>query len=325
MTARGHFGLLMAGAGGGGGGSAHRAWRLRITANDGGASYMGVSEVAFLNDQGDPFNIPTSATSAMFGSSVLNGGNSVAQAFDRGGNSGWLSATAASAQHVGFDFQGTGASPSAPVAVRGVRIYGSWNVPTASPKDFDVQWSDNLGVTWTTHFSVTGATGWAAQEMREFFDAAWTGRPVSSPPGGVAEYWRVIVDRVQGGAAQAVGIGEIEMRATIGGADQCSGGTASASTVFGTLVASNAFDNSNTTRWGSLTYLPAWVQYHFASAVGVGQLLVRSPDVSNYASAQMPREFRLQWSTNGTDFFNGFIAPTQTSAWASSTDNLFTI
>lgn len=323
MTARGHFGLIMA-VSGGGGGAAHRYWRLRITAPDGSASYMGASEVAFLNDHGDPFNIPTGATAAMFGSSILNGGNSIAQAFDRVANSGWLSATAATPQHVGFDFQGTGASPSAPVAVRGIRIYGSHNIPTSSPKDFDVQWSDD-GVTYTTHFSVTGSTGWAAQEAREFFDPAWTGIPVTAPPGGGAEYWRVLVRKVQGAAPQAVSIGEIEMRATVGGADQCSGGTASASSVFGTLVAANAFDNNNTTRWGSLTYIPAWVQYQFAAPVSVGQLLVRSPDAGNYASGQMPREFQLQWSTNGTDFFNAFVAPTQTSAWSASTDNLFTI
>lgn len=309
--------------GGGGGGSAHRYWRLLITAADGTSGYMGVSELEFLNSDGEPFNIPTSATSAMFGSGQLNSGNAIAFAFDRLYQNGWLSATDASPQHVGFDFEGTGASPSAPVEVRGVRIWGSWNIPNASPKDFAVQWSDD-GTNWTTHFSVTGATGWAGQEMREFYDGAWTGVPIVAPPSAVS-YWRIMIAEVQAGTVSSVSIGEIEMRATVGGADQCAGGTASASTTFSGFPASQAFDNDPNTRWASNANMRAWIQYEFPAPVDVAQILIRSPDAGNYASGQMPREFSLQWSSDGVTFKNAYIAPTQGSAWAASTDNLFTV
>lgn len=67
---------------------------------------------------------------------------------------------------------------------------------------------------------------------------------------------------------------EIEMRATIGGADQCTGGTPISSSDFdGSYANTNAFDNNLSTTWASLGGMPgAWIGYDFGSPVTVAEI-----------------------------------------------------
>lgn len=57
-------------------------------------------------------------------------------------------------------------------------------------------------------------------------------------------YWRVLI-RENGGGANP-GIGELQMRTSIGGSNVATGGTASASSVTGTYTAAKAFDGLTT-------------------------------------------------------------------------------
>lgn len=122
------------------------------------------------------------------------------------------------------------------------------------------------------------------------------------PPGGGAfgahEYWRIKVTAVNSGST--VSIGEIEMRELPGEVDLCSGGTASADSVYVSYIAANAFDNNLTTRWSNNAALPAWIQYQFASPVEIGEVRIRAPDAGNYASAQMVKDFVLEYSDDGS-------------------------
>lgn len=167
MTTRGHFGLMMAGSGGGSGPGAHRYWRLYITANDGSGLYMGCTELRLKNAAGTVVSQIVGGTPAPFtASSYINGSNAPYMAFD--GNlvsTGWLSGNASPPQWLKVDL-GTGGLPGA-TEIKDFDIYGSHNVPNASPKDFQLQWSDDNS-TWTTAATVTGQTGWTANQLRSF-------------------------------------------------------------------------------------------------------------------------------------------------------------
>jgi hypothetical protein len=132
--------------------------------------------------------------------------------------------------------------------------------------------------------------------------------------------WRLYVNR--NGAASLltdVVIGEIEMRATPGGADQCTGGTATASSTNTTLVASNAFaDDGGTTIWGSAATHPVWIEYDFGTSVTVQQVAItarssgdtsRSPhniDVQVWDGATWQTSWKIlsdDWATSETKIF----------------------
>lgn len=54
-------------------------------------------------------------------------------------------------------------------------------------------------------------------------------------------------------------------------ADLCTGGTASASSTFESNYASNAFDNSEATRWASEGTVPQWLRYNFGTGKTIKQ------------------------------------------------------
>lgn len=112
-------------------------------------------------------------------------------------------------------------------------------------------------------------------------------------------YWRVLVTSTNSGTL--TGIGECEMRATNGGADQCNGGTASASSQWSaSYVPANAFNNNYAGNpWHSANGggLPQWLQYQFPAPVDVAELVLQArADGENNAA---PKTFSLQWSDDG--------------------------
>jgi hypothetical protein len=69
---------------------------------------------------------------------------------------------------VRWDFQAPGAAPPlAAVEVKDITIFPSWNALNASPRDFELQWSDD-DISWTTALSVTNQTGWVVGVGRTF-------------------------------------------------------------------------------------------------------------------------------------------------------------
>tara|TARA_R110000782_G_scaffold30776_3_gene76363 strand:+ start:4075 stop:5238 length:1164 start_codon:yes stop_codon:yes gene_type:complete len=78
--------------------------------------------------------------------------------------------------------------------------------------------------------------------------------------------WRVQIDATYTGAYVAVA--EIQMRSTIGGADECNGGLAGSSTFFGAGNEPDlAFDGDTNTRWasGNGAAFPQWIEYKFGA------------------------------------------------------------
>lgn len=99
-----------------------------------------------------------------------------------------------------------------------------------------------------------------------------------------SDKWRVYFHSVNGGGRPV--IYDMEMRASIGGADQCTGGTATAN---GGNNPSHAFDADPSTYWFPAPASPWWLQYTFASAVSVSELSIKCGLVSD-----QPAHFELQ-------------------------------
>lgn len=156
--------LLVTHGAAGGGGSGHRYWRILITQNDGSASFCGFTECELRGTVGgSDLTSAASALACTLSSSDINSGNAARYAFSDDGN-GWLSATA-STSWIRWDFQTQGIGQQNVVQIR---IEGSHNAPNASPRNFELQWSDD-GSSWTTVMTVTGATGWTgAGDWRTF-------------------------------------------------------------------------------------------------------------------------------------------------------------
>lgn len=134
---------------------AHTFWRVLCAAADDNA-YCVVSEVEFNGVQ---------ATGGTATASSIYGAWTAAAAFDGVKNTaaGWCTATGAGAAGAWIAYEYASA-----LHVNSVSIYaGSPGNQQHSPRDFFVQ-SSNDGVAWTTEWSVTGATGWAAYEQRTF-------------------------------------------------------------------------------------------------------------------------------------------------------------
>src|SRR5687768_1799464 len=94
------------------------------------------------------------------------------------------------------------------------------------------------------------------------------------PGAGAHAYWRVWTDRNAGTSAGTVtSVAEIEMRATPGGANLCTGGTAIALNTNAGTPASRAFDGSTNLVSGTTVSLdgnqPWWIGYQFAAPVEV--------------------------------------------------------
>lgn len=97
------------------------------------------------------------------------------------------------------------------------------------------------------------------------------------------------------------------MRASAGGADECSGGTASASS--NTADASRAFNNSTTLGWTSSVNptFPVWLRYSFAAPVEIVQVLITAVSTgSNYQYS--PKSVDVQYSDDGTTWTTAFSA-----------------
>lgn len=148
----------------------HRYWGVYITASDGG-SFKGMTELQLRGTVGGAdMTDPTQAFTGNFAFSTdnINGSNSQEKAFDDNTSSGWLSGSNGLPKRIWWDFAGNGSLPGTTADVAQISIAGSWNDPPSSPKDFEIQWSDDA-VSWTTVKTVTGETGWTgASDVRVF-------------------------------------------------------------------------------------------------------------------------------------------------------------
>lgn len=117
-------------------------------------------------------------------------------------------------------------------------------------------------------------------------------------------YWGLLVT-ARAGSGDGVALAEVEMRATAGGTDLCTGGTAGGDFTSGQLPG-NAFDNSIATVWynGATGGRPVRLFYDFGSPVSVAEMWLRLPGAGTYPGATFgPSLAWPQWSDDGSAWF----------------------
>jgi hypothetical protein len=123
------------------------------------------------------------------------------------------------------------------------------------------------------------------------FGAAGVGGSDPTPPTPpTSTKWRINCTATQSSTAW-LSINEMEMRGSVGGADQCNGGTATASAQSGSAPVGNAFNNNTGSRYQSGTSTkPIWVQYEFPSAVSVAEVAIFCGSATDG-----PKNFTIQY------------------------------
>lgn len=112
-------------------------------------------------------------------------------------------------------------------------------------------------------------------------------------------YWRIFIQTNDGNTG-SIGIAEIELRATVGGADLTTASTpVTASTANGSFPAINVRDNDTGTFWISTAVTDQWVRLDLATAQQVAQVAIY-PRAASLNSA--PKDFIIQGSNDGTNF-----------------------
>lgn len=139
--------------------------------------------------------------------------------------------------------------------------------------------------------------------------------PASTTP--TSSQWRLNFTAKQI-AATLCAVAECQMRGSVGGANLATGGTPSASTTGGGLVAANAFDGNASTKWSaSSTAVPQQLIYTFGSAVTIEEVVLTAPTTYN----DTPISFDVQYD-NGSTWVT-YWSVDYTGVWASGTSKTF--
>ena len=135
-------------------------WRIYVTATT-VADYVSAQEIEMTSTVGGA-NICTGG--APISSGAL-GGYPLSNAFDgnRGGDVGqcWVSPSTTMPQWIGYSFAGDTAVASV------IWVNRTW-ANSQTPKDFQVQYADDVGGPWTTIATFTGVTWSSAGQAQEF-------------------------------------------------------------------------------------------------------------------------------------------------------------
>lgn len=280
------------------GGDAHRYWRLYCISNN-GSTYTSISEIEM---RGVANGADLCSGGTVTASGETGGAEQAAYAFDNNTSTQWAVATARGAW-IQYDF-GSGN----PV-----------NIAEYTVKHRPDCCGDQGMNAWRLEFSDDGAT-WGIADARS--NQTWSlGETKTMTVPRITEVYRIESTANQSGAY--TGISEIELRASIGGADQCTGGTAATrSFTNNSERADLAFDDSNSTQWVDDTSGTTWIQYMFPSAITLAQYGIRARSSS---TEQTPKNWTLQKSTNRGLTWTAVDTQTNQTGWSASELRTFSV
>ncbi|MBZ9934342.1 discoidin domain-containing protein [Mesorhizobium sp. BR1-1-5] len=290
--------------GGGGGGSGHRYWRISCTAVDGGAR-VAIAEI-LMRTTAWGANVATGGTASASDASF----GAAANAFDGNPATVWRANSATAT--ITYDF-GSGNAKD----IQQVVIKAFPTVPTESPKDFTIQYSDDSS-SWTTLATITGQTGWSGAlpadtigEARAFSAA---GRDVAT---GAARYWAVsFADNQAGGGVMR--LVDIIFRASSGGSN-ITGGTPSVSSAANSTTAAMARDGNTATVWDSNTPYPVafYIDWGAANDQDIVEILMQAQNING------PKNFKIYRSYDAI-VYSLVWAPATQGAWTNLEVRTFT-
>jgi hypothetical protein len=170
-----------------------------------------------------------------------------------------------------------------PVAVDAFALWRGVTVGT-EPKDFDLQFSTDSGVSWFTLHEYRGVTGWAGE--RKSFEIT---PPLPNP--GHHKYWRVFVFAVNG----ATGWDPREIKFMVDGTRYLA--NAMGSSEYPTDPLWRVFDGDMTTRGGTdfSGVWPQWIGGEFSVPIKVDGLEIGTGETATRAA----KDFNLEYSDDG--------------------------
>jgi hypothetical protein len=123
-----------------------------------------------------------------------------------------------------------------------------------------------------------------------------------STPGGHA-YWRLFITATNSTDGFFCNIAEINFKESAGGANEATGGTATAGSDFGGAnVPSAAFDGNAATFWSTAgSTNPDWIAYQMVFAKDIAYATIQAGSTAGRA-ARAPKDFQVQYSDDGSSW-----------------------
>jgi hypothetical protein len=264
----------------------HRYWRVFIRKARASDGYTQFAELEFRASAGG--SDTTSGGTAISSGSIQAG--TAAGVFANDGTTGFVQWSGDGGVYCGYDY---GASSGNWQDIVEIANMGALATADRTLGEGDVQYSDD-GSTWTTAWSISYTTAYVSGTNVIF----------TKPSAVASRYWRVRA--LSTWSTYGFSIAEMEMRTSVGGTDQCSGGTASALSYFdGTTTPANGFDNSNSTIYnqgGSPKTDSEYLSYDFGSGVtkAIVEIAWRTRTGGNSFFA--PRTGIVESSTDGINW-----------------------
>lgn len=139
-------------------------------------------------------------------------------------------------------------------------------------------------------------------------------------------YWRLYVASswsTDFGFANSLVVGELELRESVGGADETGGKTATASQEYS--AASGAIDNNTGTQWqsynGGANIFPSWLKVDIGSSpIKVAQYLI---NVGQYNTSG-PKSWELQYSSDNSNWVTVHTV-TDAPSWSAYEARTYTV
>ncbi len=192
-------------------------------------------------------------------------------------------------------------APAAPAQAASTTLAGLTDVDeSTAPTDGQVLTYSASEQKWKPQTASTSSSSSSSAAVPTTFGA---GVPVAAV--AAHAYWRITCKSSSGGNG-FVGIAKMTFAASIGGADQCTGGTPFETNGYDALQGGGsqfqpayAFDNDSSTFWASGASTST-LGYQFASAVTVAELTIMNRPAGHGVVA--PSDFTLDYSDDGTTY-----------------------
>ena len=281
--------------------STYRYFRLTTTAVDGG-DRTAIGELQILTEDGTAY--PTSNMSSNSAPSPLvasasteaSGSEAAWYAFDgtEGGSNGWMTSSGNTTGWIKIDLgSGNGIEFDSAKITSIATAVGPVN---RSPKDFVIEGSNDDSA-WTNVLTISGSTGWVANQMRSF----------SSASAVAYRFLRINVTANNGSVGRSIFELEYLVDSTayptsnMTGASAPSPLVASASSDDGSNAAWEAFDGavSGPSRWSTSdgASFPIWLQIDLGDG---NEIIPTGLKLYNHnAAQQMPKTFTILGSNTG--------------------------